>query len=204
MSNRKTIIFDFDGTLTDFRKIDNQIIGDIFKGHAIILLIDRFLWCVNGLGLFGNSMFGLKIRLYLYSLFSFKTTKRYIHVLVKYEEMYIKLSSSLQDSVIKSLRRTKEKYDIIVISNNFFAKKIIIDGIKVEYAYKKRKLFRIKREKNDVAYIVGDNLFDDYRNSKGIPFIYVGNSVIAKLILKLSFSKKVSIVGIENIEDVVF
>ena len=47
MTNRKTIIFDFDGTLTHFRKIDNMIIKDIFYGHNLILFLDKFLWLIN-------------------------------------------------------------------------------------------------------------------------------------------------------------
>lgn len=205
MSNREAIIFDFDGTLTQFRKIDNEIIETIFKGHKVMLFIDSFLWIINGLGIIGNSMLGLKIRLYLYALFSFKTTKRYINVLVRYEEMYIALSSNIKEETLNSLRKIKEKYKVVIISNNFFAKGIVVDGIKVDYAYKKKKLFKEERNKNDVAYIVGDNLFDDYMNSKNTPFIYVGNSFIVRFIIRLNPFKRnvVRIKKISDIEDVV-
>lgn len=205
MSKRRAIIFDFDGTLTQFRRIDNEIIETIFDGHKIMLFIDRFLWIINGLGIIGNSMLGLKIRLYLYALFSFKTTKRYLNVLLRYEEMYIALSSNIKEETLNSLRKIKEKYKVVIISNNFFAKGIAVDGIKVEYAYKKKNLFKEERNKNDVAYIVGDNLFDDYTNSKKTPFVYVGSSFVVRLIIKLNPFKRnvVSIKKLSDIEDIV-
>ena len=66
------VISDFDGTLYNFKKIDNKIIQDIFSDHKAVLVIDKILWKINALGIFGNSMIGLKLRFLVYSLLTFE------------------------------------------------------------------------------------------------------------------------------------
>ncbi len=75
LKESKILVIDLDGTLINFEKIDNAIIDGIFQNNKAIKFIDKILWSVNRLDVFGNGYLGLKIRLYVYSLFTGKTLK---------------------------------------------------------------------------------------------------------------------------------
>ena len=48
--NRKTfIIIDIDGTIINFKNIDNKIINEIYGKYKVALVIDKILWKINSL-----------------------------------------------------------------------------------------------------------------------------------------------------------
>lgn len=76
LKESKILVIDLDGTLINFENVDNAIIHDIFQDNKIIKFIDKILWAVNRLDVFGNGYTGLKLRLYMYSLFTGKNFKK--------------------------------------------------------------------------------------------------------------------------------
>ena len=64
-----SILFDLDGTITNFEELDNRIIREeIFKDCPIVVAIDKIAWKVNRLDLIKNTTIMLKLRLFVYSL----------------------------------------------------------------------------------------------------------------------------------------
>ena len=175
------IISDFDQTFFNFKEVDNKIIKEIFKNHQFVLFIDKFLWKINSLGIFGNSMNGLKLRFFIYSMITFFTGHiRYNHIFCKYESMYKELAKKKYERkrwLIKKIQR--KGYQFVILTNNRFASELGISDI--IYSESKRKFLK----KNKPQYLIGDNFWDDYKNwPKESKYINVGKGIISKLKLK--------------------
>ena len=83
------IISDFDCTFFNFAEVDRKIITDIFGNNKLVLLLDKILWKVNSLGIFGNSMRALKLRFIIYSILTiFSGYVKYRYIYDRYEELY--------------------------------------------------------------------------------------------------------------------
>ena len=152
------VISDFDGTLYNFKKIDNKIIQDVFSDHKVVLVIDKILWKINALGIFGNSMIGLKLRLFIYSLLTFNLTYR--HVYISYAVMYKRLAKKKYKRKLWLIRQIEKKgYTFIILTNNRFTRDM--DTEHIIYTSKKRRVLK----EYPPEYLIGDNFWDDYRNS---------------------------------------
>lgn len=168
------VISDFDGTLYNFKKIDNKIIQDIFSDHKAVLVIDKILWKINALGIFGNSMRGLKLRLFIYSLLTFNLTYR--HVYISYAVMYKRLAKKKYKRKLWLIRQIEKKgYIFIILTNNRFTRDM--DTEHIIYTSKKRRVLK----EYPPEYLIGDNFWDDYRNSpKGTKYVHVGKGIVSK------------------------
>lgn len=168
------VISDFDGTLYNFKKIDNKIIQDVFSDHKVVLVIDKILWKINALGIFGNSMIGLKLRLFIYSLLTFNLTYR--HVYISYAVMYKRLAKKKYKRKLWLIRQIEKKgYIFIILTNNRFTRDM--DTEHIIYTSKKRRVLK----EYPPEYLIGDNFWDDYRNSpKGTKYVHVGKGIVSK------------------------
>ena len=168
------VISDFDGTFYNFKIIDNKIIKNIFSEYKAVLVIDSFLWKINALGIFGNSMRGLKLRLFIYSLLTFNLTYR--HVYISYAVMYKRLAKKKYKRKLWLIRQIEKKgYIFIILTNNRFTRDM--DTEHIIYTSKKRRVLK----EYPPEYLIGDNFWDDYRNSpKGTKYVHVGKGIVSK------------------------
>ena len=174
---KNLIISDFDMTFFNFKEVDNKIIKKIFKNHKFVLMIDKQLWKINSLGIFGNSMTGLKFRFLIYSIITFFTGHvKYDYIFSKYETMYKELAMKKYERkrwLIKKIQRKGNQF--IILTNNKFASELGISDI--IYTESKRKYLKECKPQ----YLLGDNFWDDYRNSpKGTKYINVGGGILSK------------------------
>lgn len=173
-ARKEAIIFDLDGTITDFRLIDNEIITDMFKSK-FVLFLDKILWRINEQDVLKNTMIFLKIRLLLYSIFS---GKNYAKIMKRYREEYFFKTYSEFRKMYELLLVIAKRYEVIILSNNEFSKGIEYGKITVTNS-KSKHLSLLKFMKTyDIKYFVGNNLLDDILTVKGtsIRSIYVGKS----------------------------
>lgn len=175
---KNLIISDFDMTFFNFKEVDNKIIKEIFENHKFVLFIDNLLWKVNSLGIIGNSMKGLKLRFFIYSLLTFFTGHiKYDEIFSKYESMYKKLVMKKYKRKLWLIKQIEKKgYKFVILTNNRFASELGISDI--IYTKSKKKYLKKCRPK----YLVGDNFWDDYRSlPKGSKYINVGGGVLSKI-----------------------
>ena len=173
-ARKEAIIFDLDGTITDFRLIDNEIITDMFKSK-FVLFLDKILWRINEQDVLKNTMIFLKIRLLLYSIFS---GKNYVKIMKRYREEYFFKTYSEFRKMYELLIVIAKRYEVIILSNNEFSKGIEYGKITVTNS-KSKHLSLLKFMKTyNIKYFVGNNLLDDILtvNGTSIRSIYVGKS----------------------------
>lgn len=182
--NENLIISDFDNTIINFKKIDNEIITRIFNLHGVVLILDKFLWKINDVGFFGNSMRGLKLRFLAYSLI----TKLSLHPL-KYKDIFSEYSQKYKKYAFEEyqIKRNLEQmflikgYKFIILTNNKLTLDIGIDNI--VYSKSKRRYLR----NNIPKYLIGDNFWDDYRNCpKNTQYINIGKGGFVRAFCKNS------------------
>lgn len=207
LKESRLLIIDLDGTLIDFEKIDNIIIGKMFPDSRVINSVDNILWKINKLDLFGNGYAGLKLRLAIYSLFSSKYS--YKECKREYERLYKRLARiEFLSRYATTLREIIDNgYKVAVVTKNVYARQML-DGNYLSHDFKGEKLKLIvlrgnKKEKfkdmikkyNGEVCVIGNNLSDDIINSFriGSPYIYIGKSKIITIIINFSnkfFKKK--------------
>lgn len=197
MKKRSSKIYiDIDGTLIDFKKVDNAIIKKIFSKNSIIMLLDNILWKINDLDLIGYSRCIFYLRMFIYSLIGFVNIN---FVLTKYERMYYLLAKEqITKDKIKKVEMLKNLgYDVCFITRNMYAKHLIKHiGFKTIVVKNKRKYY-LKNISN-IAYIIGNNFSDDIvsgyivnfknniiGNNEYVTGIYIGKSKIVERIMSL-------------------
>lgn len=181
----RSIVFDIDGCLFDFKKFDNQFISKNFKRNRLILVLDKLLWKVNGLDFIKNTEHLLKIRFMIYCFISIKSYK---YIINKYKLEY---QESLKNDLICNAKKVivwlkRLNYNSILITNNSASKKIAEDVLDCfcyipnNFAKNKKQLYLVLKDNYDIQYIVGNNYMDDLKVAKklGIKSIYMGNSVL--------------------------
>ncbi len=198
LEKSKLLLVDLDGTLIDFKQLDNLIIGAIFRDNPNILKIDKLLWKINSLDVFGNGYNGLKLRLAFYSFF---TRRKYKEVKKSYKYNY---STNARRLLLYTIQEEFEDIissdrKMIIVTKNVYAEKILDDvdsiigkdlakNIKLIILEKNKKkvINQIKSEYKDNILVIGNNLFDDIISSwrEGLPYIYIGKSNAVKKIIK--------------------
>lgn len=190
-----TIIFDLDGTITDFEKIDNRIIREeIFSNCNIVLAIDKLAWDFNRLDILKNTTIMLKLRLFLYSILS---KVEYSKVLNRYNDLYLRYSKQYILKHKKLIKFLKAKgYHIIVLSNNKLADNLYLEEAEITSVNSKLKALQKLKKYCDIECFVGNNLMDDIIPAKAnaIVPIYRGRSPLKKVL------KKFKILTIPKIE----
>lgn len=175
---KNLVISDFDMTFFDFKNVDGKIIKRIFKEHPFILFIDKILWAVNSLGIIGNSMGGLKLRLLMYSLCTgIKKHISYNKIFSEYENIYKKIVYEEYKKRVWIIDELNKKgYSFWILTNNRFASELNLRDI--IYTKNKGKFLN----ENKPEYLLGDNYWDDYRNCpKCTKYINVGDGIISKV-----------------------
>lgn len=186
-NEKKTIVFDLDGTLSDFERIDHEIIGELFPKSKLVKLIDKFAWFINKKDIIKNTMPILILRLVFYAVISGKSPK---DVLNKYRQKYFFKTYDDIRKIYPELLKLCKKYRVRIISNNKYSKGIQYKKVKVKYMRSKLKFVKsLKRNKHDILYIVGNNLCDDIITARlsNSNSIYVGKSKLIKLFSNNSF-----------------
>lgn len=197
----KIICIDIDGTLIDFKRIDNAIINKIFSKSKFVMLLDEFLWKINDLDIVGYNRLIFYLRIVIYSLLSFSNIT---FVFNKYERMYYLLAKEqINEEKIEAIKKLESLgYGICFVTRNMYAKHLIKHiGFKTIIVKDKRKFYF--KSNDDIAYIIGNNYSDDIFSSYLFNFknkikgkgnyakgIYIGKSkIVDKIISKniLSF-----------------
>lgn len=196
--NQKAIILDLDGTLIDFKTIDNLIINSVFEKNLFIKYLDLFLWIFNGLDIFPNRNGMLKIRLAMYSFFSKYKSNDLFEIYKKIYVNEVKKEIIFKEILLESLE--KMGYKVFIISNNNLSKKVNHQDIIVP---KEKKEVEIKKimENYHVKYFIGNNYSDDIAIAKKLDImpIYIGESCLVK---KMS-NKQKKFYCIKNIDDII-
>lgn len=171
---QEAIIFDLDGTITDFRTIDSEIISSMFSSK-IVLFLDRVLWRINETDILKNTMLILKIRLFLYSIFSGKS---YFKILNNYRREYFFKTYNEFRKKYEVLKSLSKRYVVIILSNNEFSKGVKYQEISTINSSSKYSSILKLMKIYDIKYFVGNNLIDDVLSVKGtnIKSIYVGKN----------------------------
>ena len=188
MDSFASVFIDVDGTLFDtFKKEDKRIIRKMFGSNPFIIVIDAILWFINSFDFIPNSFKILKLRFYIYMIFSFKSYK---YIITTYEEEYKKsLKQCLKMIDESKLKKLHLKYDLHVITNNPYSLDICIDFFNHAVFCKNngqrlRNVSNIITEKNSKEnFMIGNNFADDIFLAKklGISSCYIGKSIIRKM-----------------------
>lgn len=192
-------IIDIDGTITDFYKIDKNIIFQMYGKNKIISFIDKILWKINALDIITNRFFLFKIRLWMYSLIN---GTRYNDDMELYKMKYIQKArvdfECFMGKEYKCLKQSKISVRLLTCDpfDGFFDERVTI------VQSKKRYVLDNVYGKYDKVYIFGNNYMDDIKvgidlrkkmnDSNKVEVFYVGNSSLLK---KLIENKDVNVVS---------
>jgi len=185
--NKKTIIFDLDGTLSDFEAIDHKIIDLIYGNFKFVMFLDKLLWSINRLDILKNNFFILKLRLIVYSILS---KKRISEAMNYYRiEYFTRTYRDLKYNYENYLKTLKMKYKIVILSNNMYAKGLCYKGVKVVCNTSKLRYIMHLKKHHNIAFIIGNNMFDDIFSSNfvNIYSIYIGSNPVVKIFAKKNF-----------------
>lgn len=196
--NKKILIMDIDGTLLeDFKSIYSQIINSLFGKSKAVMRLNLLLYKINDLDIISNSMFIFKSVIFFYSLISFTNFSKNLK---QYEKLYVEKS---KDEIIRNYNEVvvvleRLGYEVILISHSIYTnnfKKYI--PTKIITPRNKMKYIPKNMSNLNIAYMVGNNFFDDifssfllnkkYKKEKinysSIP-IYIGSSKAVTKLLK--------------------
>lgn len=186
---KSIILFDVDGTVTNFERIDNIAVSKCFKTSKIVMWLDKLLWCINRLDLIANNFPLFKFRIWIYSLLSFSNYKANLKV---YETVYVeetkKEIAKYYASQHERLKRLN--MEIRFLSNNQLdtSTSSYIITVKNKGKYVMKNICG----KYDIVFVVGNNWSDDVRlglklrkKNKTTRPVYIGKSkVLIKFLLK--------------------
>lgn len=187
-SNKKSlVVVDLDGTLINFKSIDNKIINELFGKNYVVRFLDRILWKINELDYFSNCYAIFNIRIKIYAMFSKYTNSEIMGI---YGDRYIELA--LNETVsgynhIKSLRG--ENSEVIIVTHNVFADRLnkYVSCVPIIFSLNKKKYFTEELlKKYNIIYLIGNNYTDDIKAAyavKAFP-IYIGKSKLVKKLIK--------------------
>lgn len=201
---RRLLVFDFDGTFFEnFFEIDRKIISEVFK-NKLVFFVDNVARKVNNLGIVKNTTRVFKLRIFTYSILSFKS---YFKVKDEYKRLYIdearKAVRNLQKffntkypskfyhhSLVNGHEDTVNKIEYIIISNNEFSASINSE-CQILVGHSKLKLLKEIKDifNNYEICMIGDSILDDIIPAKllGIDYIHVARNAVKE---KNTFFKK--------------
>lgn len=157
---RPLIIIDVDGTVTDFKRIDNEIILDMYQKNKLVMLLDKVLWKINSLDYFTNKFWVFKLRIFMYSIFSLSGYK---FNMIKYQKKYVQKTREdfkMFFEVLHPMIRDMG-YETLLLSHDRFANNV--DENIVWVKDKKNYVLNSVYSSYDVIYIVGNNYTDDIK-----------------------------------------
>lgn len=194
---KRLAIIDIDGTITDFCKVDREIISEIYRNNKAIKLLDNILWKINSMDIITNKFLIFKLRIMLYS---FLNKSNYYKDIDTYKEKYIVRVRQyfkefmeneyviLRGKGIRVLLLTCDPFD------GFCDDNVTVVQNKTGYVFD-----NIFGKYNEI-YVIGNNYMDDIKTGLKlikrakekcrVNIFYIGNSPVLKRILK---NKEVSI-----------
>lgn len=187
------ILFDLDGTITNFEELDNKIIREeIFSECPLVVAIDKIAWKVNRLDLIKNTTIMLKLRLLVYSLIAGLNYKKVLGIYSKCYVEYSRIEILKHKKLLMALKR--KGYHIIVLSNNKMADNLFLEEAEISSVESKFREIRKIKESCYIKYFVGNNLMDDIIPSflYNIKSIYVGKSKAVIWLSKFLNSRNIS------------
>ncbi len=182
---KRFTIVDLDGTIyKKFKLDDKNIISKMFENNILINIVNNFLWAINSLDYFTNNMFILNLRFRIFAIISFKSLDE---IKKEYQWRYrnlLKLNLQSKEDILQEISKT---YNIIIVTSNKYAIKVLIKKFNYDVIYAANYNSRLRQIKEkhitkNISYIVGNNYNDDILLAKKIKAssIYVGNSLIKK------------------------
>ena len=153
-------IIDIDGTITDFYKVDSEIISKLYGHNRIIKMIDKLLWKINSLDVITNRFLIFQLRMRLYSLLN---SSKYGEDVEMYREEYVEKAKQyfhsfmdneylvLKEKGIEILLLTCDPFDgfceeaVTVVQDKC---RYVLDNVPSRY---------------DEVYVIGNNYMDDIR-----------------------------------------
>lgn len=184
-------IIDIDGTVTDFYKVDREIISQLYGTNKLIKLLDKILWKINSLDIITNRFFIFKMRIRLYS---FLNKSNYSEDFETYKAEYVtKAKKYFQDFMDKKYVTIKEKgVEVLLLTcdpfDGFCEESVTVVQNKCGYV-----IDNVLGRYNKI-YVIGNNYMDDIKiglilRSKmtehgKVTIFYVGMSSILKKMLK--------------------
>lgn len=185
-------IIDIDGTITDFYKIDRDIISQMFSRSKIISCLDKFLWKINSLDVITNRFILFKIRLWLYSLVS-RTS--YASNMEIYKIKYLEAArNDFEFFINNDYKRLKEnKLSVRLLTCDPFDGFFDEDVVTIVQS-KKRYVLDNVYGKYDKVYIIGNNYMDDIKvgidlrqkmqDENKVNVFYIGSSTLLKNLIR--------------------
>lgn len=154
------IIIDVDGTITDFKQIDHEIISLMYEKNKFVIALDKLLWRINGLDYFTNKFWIFKFRIFLYSILSLSNYK---FNMIKYQKNYVAKTRQDFNKYFDVLHPKIEKmgYETLLLSHDRFAGNVSNKIICVRD--KKRYVLDNVYSSYDVIYVIGNNYMDDIK-----------------------------------------
>lgn len=154
------VIIDVDGTITDFNRIDHEIIFSMYKKNKFVLAFDKILWKINGLDYITNKMWVFKFRIFLYSILSLSS---YRLNMIKYQKSYVAKTKQDFNKYFDMLHPIiiNKGYELLLISHDRFAG--CVDENIVPVRDKKSYVINNIYSNYDVIYVVGNNYMDDIK-----------------------------------------
>lgn len=190
-------VIDIDGTITDFRKLDGQIIFELYGTNKVVMLLDKMLWKINALDLITNRFIIFKARILLYSLFA---RKKYRECMALYKSEYTRQVKEYFNSFMNEEYNylNDRGVDVIFLTCDPFDSFCGEDVIVIQNKFKYLQYNVV--EKYDSIYIIGNNYMDDIKSGlklrrlsevpSNIKIYYVGNS---SLISRLKKSRDIMV-----------
>ena len=185
---KKLAIVDVDGTITDFYKVDHEIIPEIYH-NKLVLFLDKLLWKLNSLDIITNSYSLFKLRMSIYSILSLHNIKKDI---AKYKSEYIKYANGYFKNFLQNeYKLLKNKgYDILILTSDpfdsYMDRRVTVSQDKVRYVED-----NVPSKYNEVC-VIGNNFSDDILSgiklrekfNIKVHICYIGKSPIIKRRLK--------------------
>lgn len=157
---KSIILFDVDGTVTNFERIDHLAISKCFKAAKFVMWLDKLLWCINRLDIIANNFPLFKFRIWIYSVLSFsnykENLKAYETVYVKETKKEIEKYYEVQHEQLKSLNT-----EIRFLSNNQLDTSTSSNIVTVKN--KEKYVMKNIYGRYDIVFVVGNNWSDDVR-----------------------------------------
>lgn len=170
----KTIcVIDVDGTLLDnFKNIYHTIIVRLFSKSNLALRLNNIFEKINNLDIISNSMFVFKLAIFILSIFSITNFRENLKLFERwYEELATDTICTNYTLYITEL--LKKGYDVYIISHNEYTKNFSKHlSIPIIVPKNKRKYLPQNFVKHNVAFVIGNNYFDDIVASKKLNKAY--------------------------------
>lgn len=184
---KSLIVIDVDGTIINFKRIDNIIIRDIYGKSKIVTFIDKLLWKINSLDVISNNIIILNLRILLYSIISFiNPFKAFILYSFKYEEL---AKREVTKNLLNNIEYLKTLADEVVFATHDFHAYCLEKVLNTRVITKNKKYFIPKLyKKYDIKYVIGNNYIDDILPGKKLKkekgqntkVVYIGKSKLLK------------------------